>query len=113
MAQIQIFDPAMCCSSGVCGTDVDQQLINFAADVAWLEQQGGQIVRFNLAQQPLEFANNPQVSAFLMRSGEAGLPLILVDNEIVLAGRYAKREELARWAGVAMTPIAIKSIKKA
>jgi hypothetical protein len=37
MAQIQIFDPAMCCSSGVCGTDVDQQLINFAADVAWLE----------------------------------------------------------------------------
>jgi len=113
MAQIQIFDPAMCCSSGVCGTDVDQQLINFAADVAWLEQQGGQIERFNLAQQPLEFANNPQVSAFLMRSGEAGLPLILLDNEIVLAGRYAKREELARWAGVAMIPVVIKSIKKA
>lgn len=77
------------------GTDVDQQLIQFAADVAWLEQHKWLIERFNLMQQPLEFANNPQVSAFLMRSGEAGLPLILVDNEIVLAGRYAKREELA------------------
>ena len=33
-AAIQIFDPALCCASGVCGTDVDQALVSFAADAA-------------------------------------------------------------------------------
>ena len=34
-ARIEVFDPAMCCSTGVCGTDVDQNLVTFAADAAW------------------------------------------------------------------------------
>lgn len=100
MSKIEIFDPAMCCSSGVCGADVDQQLVAFAADVDWARQQGVTIQRFNLAQQPMEFANNPLVRAFLERSGKEALPLILVDGETALAGRYPNRAELARWAGI-------------
>jgi hypothetical protein len=30
-------EPTMCCSSGVCGADVDQALVIFSADVAWGE----------------------------------------------------------------------------
>ena len=30
MKTIQIYDPAMCCSSGVCGIEVDQTLVNLA-----------------------------------------------------------------------------------
>lgn len=67
-AAIQIFDPALCCASGVCGTDVDQALVSFAADAAWATGQGAQITRFNLSQQPLEFANNATVKGFLQRS---------------------------------------------
>ena len=48
MPSIQIFEPALCCSTGVCGVDVDQTLVTFTADVAWLKEQGGQIERFNL-----------------------------------------------------------------
>jgi len=108
MKTIQVFDPAMCCSSGVCGSDVDQQLVNFSADVDWAKQQGVQIQRFNLAQQPMEFANNQIVRGFLERSGEEALPLILVDGEVALAGRYPHRTELARWAGIAMPVMEIK-----
>lgn len=100
MKSIQVFDPAMCCSSGVCGVDVDQQLINFAADVDWVKQNGAQIERFNLAQQPMDFANNKVVRNFLERSGHEALPLILVDGEFALAGRYPNRTELARWTAV-------------
>jgi len=100
MKTIQIYDPAMCCSSGVCGTDVDQQLVNFSADVDWAKQNGANIERFNLAQQPMEFANNQTVRSFLERSGQEALPLILVDGEVALAGRYPNRIELARWAGI-------------
>lgn len=101
MSKIEVFDPALCCSTGVCGTEVDQKLVGFAADVDWLKKQGGKLERYNLAQQPLAFAQNAVVKKFLERSGQEGLPLILVDGEVAMAGRYPQRAELARWAGVA------------
>lgn len=103
MSSIQVFDPALCCSTGVCGVDVDQQLVGFSADADWAKQNGAQIERFNLAQQPMAFAENPVVKAFLERSGAEALPLILVDGEVALAGRYPNRGELARWAGITQT----------
>jgi AhpD family alkylhydroperoxidase len=104
MSTIQIFDPALCCSTGVCGVDVDQQLVNFAADVDWAKRNGAQIERFNLAQEPLVFARNAIVNAFLESSGQNALPLILVDGEFALAGGYPSREQLATWAGIASAP---------
>ena len=104
MKKLQIFDPALCCSTGVCGTEVDQALVDFSADVDWLKRAGGQIERFNLAQQPMVFAGNAVVKAFLERSGAEALPLVLVDGEIALAGRYPARKELARLAGVQEQP---------
>jgi hypothetical protein len=101
MTTIQVFDPALCCSTGVCGVEVDQQLVGFSADVDWAKQNGADIERFNLAQQPIVFAENAAVKAFLERSGAEALPLILVDGEVALAGRYPNRTELARWAGIA------------
>lgn len=100
MKSIQVFDPALCCSTGICGVDVDQALVGFSADVDWARQNGAQIERFNLAQQPLAFADNATAKAFLERSGQEALPLMLVDGEIALAGRYPTRAELARWAGI-------------
>lgn len=102
MPHIQIFEPALCCSTGVCGVDVDQTLVTFTADVAWIKAQGGQIERFNLAQQPMVFAENAVVCAFLQHSGAENLPLTLVDNQMVLAGGYPSRQALARWAGIAL-----------
>ena len=104
MKSIQVFDPALCCSTGVCGVDVDQALVTFAADMDWARKGGARINRFNLAQQPSAFAENATVRAFLERSGHEALPLVLVDGEVALAGRYPNRAELARWSGIASTP---------
>ncbi len=103
MKTIQVFDPALCCSTGVCGTEVDQALVSFSADVAWAKLNGAQIERFNLAQQPMAFAENGAVKKFLERSGAESLPLILMDGEVALAGRYPTRAELSRWAGILPT----------
>lgn len=101
MKKIQVFDPALCCSSGVCGVEVDQKLVSFAADLDWARQNGALIERFNLAQQPLAFADNAVVKGLLERTGQDALPVILVDGELALAGRYPSRDELARWTGKA------------
>jgi hypothetical protein len=105
MASIQIFDPVLCCSSGVCGVEVDQALLNLSADLAWASKEGAKIVRFNLAQQPMAFAEHLVVKRFLDRSGVDALPVILVDGEIALAGRYPQRAELARWAAIPYSPL--------
>ncbi len=100
MKVIQVFDPALCCSTGVCGVDVDQALVAFSADVAWANQSGARIERFNLAQQPMAFVENAAAKKFLERSGQEALPLVLVDGEVAMAGRYPNRAEIARWAGI-------------
>lgn len=100
MKTIQIYDPALCCSTGVCGVEVDQTLVGFAADFEWAKAEGALIERFNLAQQPMAFAENTAVRSFLERSGAEALPLVLVDGEVAMSGRYPHRGELADWAGV-------------
>lgn len=104
MTNIQIFDPALCCSTGVCGVEVDQRLVGFSADIDWAKKNGAQIERFNLSQQPMAFAEHAVVKNFLERSGAEALPLTLVNGEIALAGRYPVRTELARWAAISISP---------
>jgi hypothetical protein len=94
MKNITIYDPAMCCSTGVCGTEVDPRLIQFASDLAWLKEQGASVERFNLAQQPAAFAANPQVREALASHGNDALPLVLVDGVIATRSIYPTRDQL-------------------
>ena len=100
MTAVRVFDPAMCCSSGVCGPSVDPQLARFAADLDWLKKQGVSVERFSLSQQPGVFADDAAVKAALETRGEAGLPLVKVNGEVKSSGVYPSRGELATWARV-------------
>ena len=99
MKTLTVFDPAMCCSTGVCGSDVDQVLVDFSADVQWLKGRGVQVERLTPRSSP-SFVHNEKAKVFLEASGAEGLPLLLLDGETVMAGRYPKRAELARWFGI-------------
>ena len=99
MSRLEVFDPPLCCSTGVCGPEVDPELPRFAGDLAWLSRSGVEVVRFNLAQQPEAFARNPLVLE-AMKQGDDCLPLVLVDGRISCRGRYPSREELAAWTAL-------------
>ena len=101
--KLEVFDPAMCCSTGVCGPSVEPKLVQFAADLKWLQDQGIEICRANLAQNPAAFIENQTVQAALAEKNESALPLLLVGGSIVSSGRYPERNELAAWLGVANT----------
>jgi len=101
---LEVFDPSMCCSTGVCGPSVDPVLPRFAADLDWLAEHGVQVTRHNLAQEPGAFAAAPAVQAALAERGTDCLPLILVDGRIVSQGSYPTRAELARWTGLDGNP---------
>jgi hypothetical protein len=98
--RVEIYDPAMCCSTGVCGSEVDARLVRFAADLFWLSEQGVEVVRYNLAQEPGAFVANEQVKAALHAEGAGTLPLIMVEGRIVSRSQYPDRVALGAWAGL-------------
>ena len=104
MIEVQVFDPAMCCSTGVCGPSVDPVLPRFAADLEWLKSKGVEIERYNLAQEVAAFTGNPTVKTKLNGDGTKCLPLILVNGVIVSKGTYPTRPELAGLVGVDYEP---------
>ncbi len=99
MPKLEVFDPPMCCPTGVCGPAVDPVLPEFAADLEWLRSQGVTVERYSLSQQPGGFVANELVKKTLAESGNNCLPLILVDGRIVSQGAYLSRQELAAFVG--------------
>lgn len=101
MPEIHVYEPALCCNTGVCGPELDERLVVFTADLAHVNEAGGQVQRHNLANDPQAFVTNDAVRDFLHLAGSEGLPLTMVDGVTVLTGAYPTREQLARYAAVA------------
>lgn len=98
---LRVFDPPQCCSTGVCGSDVDPALVQFAADLKWLAARGVTVERYNLAQQPEAFIHDSAVREAVNASGTDVLPLVVAEGRIAAHSRYPARDELARIAGLA------------
>ena len=93
--RVELYEPAMCCQSGVCGPSVDQQLIDVREDLRWAESRGAQVARHNLSSDPDAFVANPKVTGLMAAFGEPALPVLVVDGDIAIHGRYPSRSELA------------------
>jgi hypothetical protein len=100
MIELKIFEPAMCCETGVCGVDADTVLITFSADIEWLRKQGGLVQRFNLAQEPSAFISDPLVKTEINENGESCLPLFVLDGEVISRGKYPDRAQLQLLTGI-------------
>ena len=101
MTAIRIYEPALCCDTGVCGVDVDQSLVEVTATVRSLQDLGADIARHNLATDPLAFTTDETVKAFMHVVGSTGLPLTVVDGVTVATGSYPTRQQLLGFAGLA------------
>jgi Arsenical resistance operon protein ArsD len=105
MKTLNIYDPPMCCSTGVCGPQVDNTLVRFAADLKWLADQRVEVRRYNLAQEPGAFVENEMVRTFLQEKGDTALPLIISEGKTIAAGRYPTRDELCQALGLVNTTL--------
>ncbi|TDL33047.1 arsenite efflux transporter metallochaperone ArsD [Jeotgalibacillus sp. S-D1] len=95
MADITIYDPAMCCSTGVCGPGVDPELTRIASALHKLETKGIAVKRYNLANDPAAFIENDEVKKLLHSKGADALPFVFINGNFAAAGGYPANEELA------------------
>ncbi len=104
--KIEIYDPALCCSSGLCGPTLDPVLVKMNDAVLALKKQGVEVERFNLAQQPKAYMDNKKIAELLHKNGKKVLPVIIVEGEVFKTGEYPSYEELCGRLGI--EPIEIK-----
>jgi hypothetical protein len=102
MKKLEVFDPAMCCSTGVCGVEVDPVLAQFAADLKWVSEHSVIVERHNLGQEPQAFAANPAVVKE-MEAGIDRLPILALDGHIITTGMYPSRQQLAQKLAIQLT----------
>ncbi|MBU9723746.1 MULTISPECIES: arsenite efflux transporter metallochaperone ArsD [Bacillaceae] len=112
MARIRIYDPALCCPTGVCGPSVDPELTRIATAIFLLEKKGVDVKRFNLSSEPQEFVEELKVQKLLEEKGTDALPVVIVNGEVEKIGEYPSNDELASWTGLSKGELSKKDKSK-
>ena len=111
MSKMEIYDPAMCCSTGVCGPSVNPELIRVAAVIENLKKVGIEVKRHTLSSAPQDFLNSAVVNQKLNSKGANVLPITVVDGKIVKESGYPTNVEFANWLGVSIDKIQATHVK--
>lgn len=111
MKKMQIFEPAMCCSTGLCGVGVDPELLRVSTVLNSLKKNGVNVERFNLTSSPQEFLNNKAVNELISGKGVDKLPATVLNGEIIMTGRYPTNEEFVKLLNIPMSSLGNQPVK--
>jgi hypothetical protein len=100
MKRMIIFEPAMCCSTGVCGPSVDSELLRVATVINTLQKKDAVIERHNLTNNPQIFVDNKTVNELLNNGGIEILPIVMVDDVVVKTKAYPSNKEFCEMLGL-------------
>ena len=92
--RVEIFDPPMCCPTGLCGPTVDKTLLDVNEMVLTLKEQGLDVRRYQMSAQPQAFMSNPQVYQLLCEQRLAALPITVVNGRVIKVGAYPTLAEV-------------------
>lgn len=95
--KIEIFEPSLCCPTGVCGPEPDISLIELQNTMNVLNKAKVEVKRYAINQVPLAFTGNPVVREFITTKGPGKLPLTLLDDKIIKIGSYPSMDELSTY----------------
>ena len=98
--KIEIFDPPMCCSSGLCGPSIDPVLVKMNDAILSLKKQNVVVERYNAKSQPMVFVENKTILDLLHKNGKKILPVILVNDKVFRVGAYPSYEDLCKELGI-------------
>ena len=97
MKKMIIFEPAMCCSTGVCGPGVDPDLLRLSTVLNNINKRGVAVQRYNLTNNPQAFVDNSIINKLLNSDGIEILPVTILDGKVVKTKAYPTNEELCKF----------------
>ena len=107
MKKLDIYDPAMCCTTGVCGPSIDPELMRISTTLNRLKAQGILVKRHGLSSEPQDFITNTVIGALLESDGPSILPITLIDGEVVKMKNYPTDDELSEWLAVKVKQVEV------
>lgn len=110
--KVLIYDPALCCSTGLCGPEPDPVQIKVNETILALSKQGVSVERFNLSKQLGDFAANKEVAALLRSNGKKILPITIINGKVLKTGAYASYSELCAALGLEPLKTRLKILKQ-
>lgn len=105
MRTLYLYEPAMCCPTGLCGPSIDPELLRISTVIKNLEKHGIKVQRFNLKNYPGEFVKNTAINQLMLQQGIECLPATIIDGKILKTGRYPTNEEIAGWLGISVNAL--------
>ncbi len=85
---VELFDPPMCCPTGMCGPTIDPVLLDVNEMIVMLQGEGIPVTRYQMASHAQAFVNNPEVFRLIREKQLAALPITVVRGQIVQVGAY-------------------------
>lgn len=93
-ADIEIFDPPMCCPTGLCGPTLDQALLDLNEMILQLQAEGFSVQRYQMTSHPQAFLNNPEVMRLVREQQMDALPVTVVHGKVIKTGDYPSLTEI-------------------
>ncbi|WP_334307477.1 arsenite efflux transporter metallochaperone ArsD [Kineothrix sp. MB12-C1] len=112
MKTLCIYEPAMCCETGICGVGVDPELLHISTVFNNLQKNGVTAVRFNLNSAPQAFVNNTDINKLINSEGVEALPATVIDGKIVKTKAYPTNGEIAEWLEIPVSYLEGTETKK-
>lgn len=103
MKSIKIYEPVMCCNTGVSGVGIDSELMRMSKLMKIFMKHNLDVKRLDLSKTPKEFMENNEVMNLIKENKSDMLPITVVDNKIVLSGRYPSNEEFADFLDITVS----------
>lgn len=91
---VEIFDPPLCCPTGLCGPVLDTTLVDLGEAILSLQAEGRTVVRHMMTADPQAFMRNREVYQLIRERQLAVLPITVVRGRIVKTDVYPSLDEL-------------------
>jgi hypothetical protein len=106
-ADVELFDPPMCCPTGLCGPTLDQTLLDVNEMVMSLQRDNLRVERYQMASSPNAFLDNAEVMKLVREKQMEALPITVVRGKVIKVGAYPTLDEVK--AALSDSPLPLES----
>lgn len=91
---VEIFDPPMCCPTGLCGPVLDTTLLDLSEALLSLQADGLSVARHMMTSEPQAFMRNRAVYDLIRQRQLEVLPVTVVRGQVIKTAGYPSLDEL-------------------
>ncbi len=95
-ADVEFFDPPMCCPTGLCGPTLDQALLDVSETIMALQRENVRVERYQMTSDPNAFLANAELMKLIREKQMEALPIVVASGWLPLNWPERRQEHRRR-----------------